>query len=369
MTRTLLTRRDNLAEICWAESLHDGAPLPGSLPDGSALVEVEAVALTANTLTYGLLGEQLRYWDFFPTGRPDWGCLPAWGTGLVRDSAAPELAAGSRVFGLLPIATHCLFTPVAVTRSALREGSAHRRGLPPAYQHYDRLASEVAGTDGDEALTALLRPLFVLGFLVAGQLRELARTADVATVVLTSASSKTAQAVAQQLDGSGLRIVGLTSSAHVASCTASGLFTSVLAYPAADATGEHIAAGGLVLVDVAGDAALRDRLRSAVSDRAVRTVLVGAAHRAPGPPLVAAAEEEVFSAVDQLRRLTHELGADELRRRQDHAWRSYLQSTRPRVRLLPVHGPSGIERAYREVLEGRCPPEHGHLLSVRERGL
>jgi hypothetical protein len=102
------------------------------LPAGSVLVKVEAVALTANTFTYGLLGEQLGYWDFFPTARSGWGVLPAWGTGLVQDSAAPELPTGSRLSGLLPIASHCLLIPVQVTSSSLRDGSAHRRRLPPA---------------------------------------------------------------------------------------------------------------------------------------------------------------------------------------------------------------------------------------------
>ncbi|MDQ3715088.1 MAG: DUF2855 family protein [Actinomycetota bacterium] len=367
--RTLLTRRGNLEQISWQGGLHDGSPLPvsGSLQGGSVLVRVEAVAFTANTLTYGLLGEQLRYWDFFPTARPGWGCLPAWGTGRVLDSAAAELAPGSRVQGLLPIATHCLLTPVRVTSSSLRDGSQHRRGLPSAYQHYDRLAAATPGTappTDDEALAALLRPLFVLGFLLASQLRESTRATESATVVLTSASSKTAQAVAQQLQGSDLRVVGLTALAHVAACAATGLFTTVLSYPGAETLGQHAADGPLVMVDMAGDASLRDRLRAAVPERAVRTVLVGAAHRAPGKTLVATPGEEVFSAVEQLRRLTHHLGPDEFRGRQERAWRAYLDSARQPVRLLYAHDPTSIERAYSEVLHGRCHPGHGHVLRM-----
>ncbi len=52
--QTLLTRRDNLAELCWRDGLPDGSPTPtaDSLPGGTVLLRVEAVALTANTLTY-----------------------------------------------------------------------------------------------------------------------------------------------------------------------------------------------------------------------------------------------------------------------------------------------------------------------------
>jgi len=130
--RTLLTGRDDLAGLAWRDGLPDGAPLPaaGSLPEGAVLLQVEAVALTANTLTYGLLGERLRYWDFFPSARPGWGCLPGWGTARVEASALSELPPGSRISGLLPIATNCLLWPRRLTPLTLRDGAEHRRELP-----------------------------------------------------------------------------------------------------------------------------------------------------------------------------------------------------------------------------------------------
>ena len=365
--QTLLTRRDNLAELCWRDGLPDGSPTPtaDSLPGGAVLLRVEAVALTANTLTYGLLGEQLRYWDFFPSSQPGWGCLPAWGTAQVEASTVSELPQGCRVSGLLPIATHCVMRPVRVTPRSLRDGAVHRRDLPGAYQHYDRLAPTEAGAPGPdttEALGALLRPLFVLGFLLADYIVEMVERPSSATVVLTSASSKTAQAIAEQLAGSGIRVVGLTGPAHLGACAASGLYDAVLGYPSVVGVAEHTVDGGVVLVDIAGDPLLRDRLRAALEGRVARTVLVGAAHRAPGPVLVPSSTEEVFFAPDRIRRRTADWGADELRRRQDLAWQVYLAHTRPRVTLLPARGPEALTRVYHEVRQGHCPPEHGHIL-------
>ncbi|MGQ0837072.1 DUF2855 family protein [Actinokineospora sp.] len=72
----------------------------------------------------------------------------------------------------------------------------------------------------------------------------------------------------------------------------------------------------------------------------------------------------MFSTVDQLRLLTRELGRAELGRRQEAAWQSYLDRARPWVDVVRAQGPSEVEAAYREVLDGRCPPAHGHVLSV-----
>jgi len=365
--RTLLTGRDDLAGLAWRDGLPDGAPLPaaGSLPEGAVLLQVEAVALTANTLTYGLLGERLRYWDFFPSARPGWGCLPGWGTARVEASALSELPPGSRISGLLPIATNCLLWPRRLTPLTLRDGAEHRRDLPGAYQHYERLpptAAGAAGPDEDEALGALLRPLFVLGFLLAEHLVRLAEASDVLTVVLTSASSRASQAVAQQLTGSGLRVVGLTAAPRVTACAATGLYDAVVPYPRAEDVAGLAPDGGVVLADLAGDAAVRDQLRAALPGRLRRTVLVGATHRADDQALVPHPSAEVFFAPEQLRQRTADWGVEGLRRRQDSAWRSYLDGARRRVDLLPARGPEAVEQAYREVLAGRCSPRHGHLL-------
>ncbi len=350
----LLTRRDALDRTRWE---------PVAVPDpadGAVLVEVEAVACTANTFTYGLLGERLRYWDFFPAGHPEWGCLPAWGTGVVRESACADVEVGARLFGMLPLASHCTLAPARTTAEDLRDRSPHRRGLPGAYQYYERLPAG-PGPTSEELVRALVHPLFVLAFLLAAQLREDADGPT--TVLLTSASSRTAQAIAQQLDGSGLTVVGLTSPPRAAACAATGLFTAVVAYPDVDDLARHPWPGARVVVDIAGDPDLRRRIRATGP---ARTVLVGATHRAPGTALVAAADgEREFSAVERLRVLAAAVGTAELAWRQEQAWRSYLHRCGHLVHPQIARDRAGIERAYREVLDGRCPPAHGHLLDLR----
>jgi len=180
---------------------------PGVDPPGRhVLVRVEQVALTSNVFTYGATGDAFGYkgypdhgsdrstaarcggagqrhhkdvgqevtycrhpdspfgyWDFWPTGEPGWGCLPAWGTAQVLAGDVTGLPVGSRLAGLLPIASHALLQPEHITGTSLRDGAPHRRPLMAAYQHYQRLPGQ-PGPGGvlDEQLASLLRPLVVL---------------------------------------------------------------------------------------------------------------------------------------------------------------------------------------------------------------
>ena len=60
--------------------------VPGATPalsGGEALLRGDRVGLTANNVTYAVLGEAMRYWRFFPPGPrglgPEWGLPPLWG--------------------------------------------------------------------------------------------------------------------------------------------------------------------------------------------------------------------------------------------------------------------------------------------------
>ena len=69
------------------------------LVDGEVRVSVEHFALTSNNITYGVFGDGMRYWDFFPalqdTENQDaaslWGRIPVWGFADVIDSRMPTV--------------------------------------------------------------------------------------------------------------------------------------------------------------------------------------------------------------------------------------------------------------------------------------
>ena len=80
-----------------------GEPLP-TLAPGAVRLDVERLALTANTVTYALTGDLLGYWQFYPAPDADWGRVPAMGWARIVESTRPELAVGSRYYGWWPAA-------------------------------------------------------------------------------------------------------------------------------------------------------------------------------------------------------------------------------------------------------------------------
>jgi hypothetical protein len=161
-----------------------------TLPDDALLVKVVSFALTANNITYAVLGDQLKYWQLFPA--PDgFGNIPVWGFGEVIASKHQNVAEGERLFGYFPMATHLVIEAADVTKRGLRDGAAHRQGVAPVYNAYARVTDDpaFAGRRGD--YQALLRPLFMLSFLADDFLAEHAFY-GARSVMLSSASSKTA---------------------------------------------------------------------------------------------------------------------------------------------------------------------------------
>src|ERR1051325_6088991 len=82
--RQFVVRRDRLSE-------HEIVTPPrATLTPGDAELRVDMFGFTANNVNYGLRGDSLLYWKFFPESRPGWGRLPVWGFGTVVQSAAED---------------------------------------------------------------------------------------------------------------------------------------------------------------------------------------------------------------------------------------------------------------------------------------
>src|SRR6476659_456581 len=146
-------------------------PDAAALPDEALLVKVERFAFTANNITYAVLGDELKYWQLFPTPQ-GFGNIPVWGFGEVIASKHPNVPVGERLFGYFPMATHLVIEATDVSKRGLRDGAAHRQGVAPVYNAYARVSGDLAyaGRQGD--YQALLRPLFMLSFLVDDFLAE-----------------------------------------------------------------------------------------------------------------------------------------------------------------------------------------------------
>ena len=162
--------------------------LSGPVPElgpGEALLRVERVGLTANNVTYAVLGEAFRYWEFFPTetGR---GVVPLWGFAEVVDSRVDGLEHRRPGVRLPAVGQPPLVRPGRVDERGFRDDEpTHRATLPSPYNAYALTTGDPAYEPGREDLQVLFRPLFWTSFMLADWLdgqRRHGRRADRAVV-------------------------------------------------------------------------------------------------------------------------------------------------------------------------------------------
>ena len=265
--QSLWVKKDDLAQTQWRDS---EAPV---LADGQVLLAVEKYALTANNITYAVVGDGFGYWNFFPTGDAEWGIVPVWGFARVVASEHKNIAVGERVYGYLPMASHLLVTPANVQDGGFIDGAAHRQGLAIIYNQYHRLGTEEGVL---EAERAIFQPLFTTSFLI----EHFMRSNDwfgAETLVMTSASSKTSLGLAMVAKNLSpeIRRIGLTSAGNAAFVQQSGLYDEVLTY-------DDLTAGDAdrptVSVDFAGNGQLLADIHAHWGENLKFSSLVGATH-------------------------------------------------------------------------------------------
>jgi hypothetical protein len=351
-----LTDQADLIRTQWRAS-----PSVAAKPDG-IVVELERFALTANNLTYAKLGSAFRYWDYFPAPA-GWGRTPVWGVARVVESSTRDIIEGERVYGFLPISTRCELTPAPHGASGFVDAAPHRADLPPTYNEY-RLIDRDPGYDRDDEDAFLaLRPLFSLGFFLAEWLAEQAYFGT-ERVIVSSASSKTAAALAHQLKGR-VRTLGLTSERNLAAIANMGLFDEAVAYSAvADST--ILTERSAVLADIAGDPELAARLKERMGAALVRTIRVGATHSDPAQSRtpVDLNGTQFFFAPAHILRLREQCGAAQLRERLAESSQRFMRAVRDRLRFENLSGRAAIAGAYDRVARGAAPGEVVPILSA-----
>src|SRR6201996_9818275 len=221
-----IVARDDLAQCKFIATT---LPEPAQLPQDAVLVRVNRFAFTANNITYAMLGDDLKYWQLFPAPE-GYGNIPVWGFGEVAASNHPDVPAGEVLFGYFPMATHLVIEASDVSKRGLRDGAAHRQGVAPVYNAYARVSGDPAYASKQGDYQALLRPLFMLSFLVDDFLAE-NEFYGARRVMLSSASSKTAFGLAHLLHKrQGLKVIGLTSPGNVDFVRSLGCYDEVVTY-------------------------------------------------------------------------------------------------------------------------------------------
>jgi Protein of unknown function (DUF2855) len=351
-----LLAKDDLHRCRFAD---DQAPEPG---DGQALLRIDTFGLTSNNITYAMFGEAMSYWGFFPA-EEGWGRMPVWGFAEVLDSAVAELEPGTRVYGYLPPSSELLVTPSRVSAHGFTDAASHRAQLPAAYNSYARVDADPMYDATHEDEQMLLRPLFLTSYLIDDFLAD-ADFFAAETVVLSSASSKTASALAFLLaQRDGIDVVGLTSRRSAEFARALGVYDHVVAYDEL----ESLPDGRAVYVDMAGDAEVRGAVHAHYRDELAHSAVVGATHHdrmGAVPERLAGPRPTFFFAPDRVSKRSSDWGGAELERRIAAAWQPYVQWTAGWLTVSHASGADALKSAYLDLLDGRIDPASAHVLSL-----
>jgi hypothetical protein len=338
-------------------------PDAAELPDGALLIRIDRFAFTANNITYAVLGDQLKYWQLFPAPE-GFGDIPVWGFGDVIASRHPGISEGESLFGYFPMATHLVIEAADVSKRGLRDAAAHRQGVAPVYNIYARVGGDAAyaGRQGD--YQALLRPLFMLSFLVDDFLAE-NEFYGARSVMLSSASSKTAFGLAHLLhtQRKDIRVIGLTSAANADFVGSLGCYDEVVTY---DRVTSMPSDRPVAFVDMAGNSALRETLHRHFGDQMKYSGRIGLTHRGTSPdePPLPGAKPVWFFAPDQIRKRAREWGPGGIETRFGNAWSGFAPMLDSWLDVIEGKGPATVKQVYLDTLNGRVPPDQGHILSL-----
>jgi len=350
-----LVKRDDLRECRIADSD------PPEAGEGQALLRVDSFGLTANNVTYGVMGEAMSYWSFFPA-EEGWGRLPMWGFAEVESSNVDGVLAGTRVYGYLPPSSHLLVEAVGVDGGGFVDGSPHRAELPSAYHRYRATDADAFHRPDTEAIQMLLRPLFFTSFLIDDQLAD-DGLLERGPVVMSSASSKTAIAAAFMLARrQGVELVGLTSPGNAEFVESLGIYSRAVPYGEI----ETLDRGPATYVDFSGDADVRGAVHAHFGDDLVHSMAVGMTHweELGGNPDLPGPAPEFFFAPTRVTKRAEDWGRVGLEQRVAEAWHPFCEWTGGWLETIPAHGFEGLRDAYLEVLEGRVPPRTAHVVSL-----
>ncbi len=333
---------------------------------GEVLLKVDCFALTANNVTYGVAGDSIGYWQFFPAAEP-FGRIPVWGFADVLQSDVAGIAVGDRFYGYLPMSTHLVVRPERVGDSGFIDGAAHRAALPPTYNQYSRCATDPTWTKADERWQMLLRPLYMTSFFLDDFLAD-NDFFGAQDVVLSSASSKTAFGLAFLLHRQRrerCRVIGLTSRANRAFVEGLGCYDEVLCYDETSTLSERPA----VFVDMAGNAEVRRAVHTHYGAALRHSCGVGITHWNPPASEASSAplpgpKPAMFFAPSQIQKRAKEWGAGWMETRVAPAWKAFIAAADGWIEVQHKRGPEATRAAYAEMVAGRTPPNVGLILSL-----
>lgn len=322
---------------------------------GEAVIRVDKFGLTANNITYGVAGDMIGYWQFFPA-EGDWGRIPVWGVGTVVDAGDSSLKEGDEYYGYYPMASHLIVKPENVSERGFVDGAEHRAALPPTYNQYALMTEENGFDRSKDTHRMVYFPLFATGFILDDYLFD-NDFFGADKIILSSASSKTAFSLAYMLsERGGKTVVGLTSSGNKAFVEGMGIYDEVCTY---DDINSMDASAKVAYVDMAGNRQVLSNVHHHFNDNLVCSCGVGITHYdsrdGDDPATLPGATPSMFFAPSQMQKRNKDWGPEAFQQKMNDAWAGFLTRVDDWVTINERQGRDEMTETYKEVLNGAAP--------------
>ncbi|MEM6536670.1 MAG: DUF2855 family protein [Pseudomonadota bacterium] len=352
-------RKDNLSKHQIKTRVVD------ALGDGEILAKVDHFAFTANNVTYGVVGERIGYWKFFPTAEEGWGIIPVWGFADVIESNASDIAVGERLYGYWPMATHLVMAPTKVRDTRMIDGVAHRAELPPVYNAYARVKQEPGydGTFDDDRMA--LYPLYATSYCLFDFFND-NDLFGAKQIIVPSASSKTAIGVAYAFSAEegGPSLIGVTSGKNADFVKSLGLYDSVVTYDDLETSIDKSVPSAII--DMSGAGPIIGRLHAHLGENMRYTSNVGITHYedAGMDDRYIAERSAMFFAPGHIQKRASDWGPGEFEKRSFEFWKNAATKSRDWLDLNIQSGPQSVTEAYTDVLSGNTSPKSAWIVSL-----
>jgi hypothetical protein len=183
--------------------------------------------------------------------------------------------------------------------------------------------------------------------------------------MLSSASSKTAFGLAHLLHAlrRDIRVIGLTSAANTGFVRSLGCYDEVVTYDRVTSLPSN---SPVAFVDMAGNSGLRATLHGHFGDRMKYSGRIGLTHRSSSPdePAMPGAKPTWFSAPDHIPKRAREWGPGGINTRFNAAWSGFASMLDQWLKVIEGRGEGPVKQVYLDTLNGRVPPDQGHILSL-----
>jgi hypothetical protein len=354
-------RKDNLAV---SRVVATNAPVAQG---NEVILKVDKFAFTANNLTYGVMGDQIGYWQFFPPAddtNNEWGIIPVWGFADVVESKVEGISVGERLFGYFPPAEYLTIEPVGVTDLKLIDGSAHRAKLPPGYNMYRRVKAERGYNPELDNERMLLFPLHITSFCLWDYVKDNAWFKATQTIII-SASSKTSIGLAYALeaDKEAPKTIGLTSDRNLSFVDKLGIYDTTLTYDQVNQIDPNCPT---VIVDMSGNAQLLAQLHKHLGNNMMHCINVGLTHwdESHSDEGINSQRSEFFFAPGQIQKRIRDWGPKVFEQKTQSFMFETTLKCREWLKLNNIDNINGLSDVYKQVCDGHIPPDEGLIIQM-----